>query len=165
MTTAANGHRTAEARRDFEEALDRLQRCQPRDSKLAKLAVTGKLRINVASVAREAGRSRTLIGTENCRFPDIRARVLSGVEVQRGRVKGVTSVVQGLRGENKALREQVASLRSQQALILARMLAAERETELLRADLAAAARPTALSSGAGAAPFPVRPGAKFGRRQ
>jgi hypothetical protein len=156
--------RTADARRDFENALDRLRRGRPNDARLAKLAAAGKLRITVASVAQEAGRSRTLIGLEGCRFPDIRDRIMSMFNGGAVRTKGVTAVVGSLRRENKVLREQVESLRSHQALVLARMLNAERGAELARADLAAALPPTNGAGGPGVVtPMPVRPGTRFGR--
>ena len=146
--------RTADARRDFEEALARLHQGRPENHRLAKLADVGKLRITVASVAQEAGRSRTLIGTVNCRFPDVRDRIIKGAP----REKGSTSAIDGLRRENKMLRAQVELLRSQQALALARILKAEHEVELIRGDFSGAPPPTIGAGRPGVVlPMPIRP--------
>lgn len=63
--------------RDFNEALDRLLAGKPQKPALRKLAAEGRLLINPSTVAEEAGRSRTLIGLEECRLPDVRNRILT----------------------------------------------------------------------------------------
>lgn len=119
--------RTAAARRDLENALERLIDGKPKHRKLRALAAAKKLRINVLSVALEAGRSRTLIGSNDCRFPDIRKRILQRNHVDELPVTTVTKLVSSLRATNAQLRAEIKALRSQQALILARLLEAERE--------------------------------------
>lgn len=157
-TQAKQSSRTADARQDLEDALDRLSRGKPRCPELVELAKAGKLRINVATVAEEAGRSRTLIALKNCQFPDIRDRILQVKHGSARPEKGVTGIAARLRKENSALRQQVEMLRSQQALALSRMLEAERETRLVQGDLARR-RVSADSRDEPAAtrPFLVRP--------
>lgn len=61
--------------RDFLEALQRLVDGKPQDKLNKVSAKAGKLKINAVSVAREAGRSRTLIALENCRYPKVREAI------------------------------------------------------------------------------------------
>ena len=65
---------------DFHNAIDRLFAGQPTNPGLKKKQAAGKLKINVANVALEAGRSRTLIGTENCDYPAVRIEGFSGAK-------------------------------------------------------------------------------------
>jgi hypothetical protein len=60
---------------DFLEALQRLVEGKPQNKTLKASAKAGKLKINAVSVALEAGRSRTLIALENCRYPKVREAV------------------------------------------------------------------------------------------
>lgn len=78
-----------EVESDFLAALARLRSGKPKVPKLIMDASLGKLKINPSSVALEAGRSRTLIGMEGCRYPDIRREVLaskdqSPLQMKRG---------------------------------------------------------------------------------
>ncbi|MCB4824268.1 hypothetical protein [Roseicella aerolata] len=66
--------------RDFLEALERLKAKRPTNPELARLAKLGRLRITISTVAREAGRSRTLIGHDGCRYPRARAAVVAAME-------------------------------------------------------------------------------------
>lgn len=66
----------ADAGSDLEAAFARLVIGEPATPKLRKAAEAGRLRVNIATVALEAGRSRTLIGHDNCPFPDLRRRIL-----------------------------------------------------------------------------------------
>lgn len=56
----------------FRDALQRLIEGEPKNKGLKELASKGILRINSASVALEAGYSRTLIGMDGCRYPIVR---------------------------------------------------------------------------------------------
>ena len=62
--------------RDILEALARLVAGKPTNPELKRLAARGRLSVNVSRVAKEAGRSRTLIAHEGCRYPAVRLRVL-----------------------------------------------------------------------------------------
>lgn len=64
------------ARSDIEAALARLLRGAPTHPDLVAHLAAGSLRINVSTVAKESGRSRTLIGLEDCAYPDLRMLVL-----------------------------------------------------------------------------------------
>lgn len=66
----------ADAGSDLEAAFARLLIGEPATPQLKKAAEAGRLRVNIANVALEAGRSRTLIGHDNCPFPDLRRRIL-----------------------------------------------------------------------------------------
>lgn len=94
----------ARVERDFYEALERLQAQQPRNPELRRrLQEKGKIKVNVANVAKEADRSRTLIGTERCRFPDVRQAILIA---EQGIPTGRDTVLADLR-------RQVAELRTE----------------------------------------------------
>lgn len=163
MKEAGAKARTAEARQDFEDALERLRLGKPKHPDLARLATQGKLRITVASVALEACRSRTLIGFAGCRFPDIRDRIIKcgGRDESCGR--GVTRVVEGLRRANAALRDEIQALRSQQALMLARIIDAEGDAALIRADQTAASPGSKVGNSVSQWPMPVRPRTRLHR--
>lgn len=66
----------ADAGSDLEAAFARLVIGEPANPKLKNAAEAGRLRVNIVTVALEAGRSRTLIGHDNCPFPDLRRRIL-----------------------------------------------------------------------------------------
>jgi hypothetical protein len=136
MSTLSESVRTKAARDALEEALVRLRLGKPRNPLLAAVAAQGKLKVTVTTVAKEAGVSRTSIGVENCRFPDIRTRILLGDAGNEPRpVKGLTAEVQRLRVANAELRRQVETLQSQQAVMLERVLNAERKSQLAEDDL------------------------------
>lgn len=59
--------------KDFMDALDRLKAGKPLVLKLPKSGTP--IPISFSSVAKEAGRSRTLIGTQDCAYPKVRAAV------------------------------------------------------------------------------------------
>lgn len=129
------GGRTQAARQDFEAALERLLDGRPTNKKLRELAAAKKLRITVYAVALEAGRSRTLIGSDDCRFPDIRARILEASREPDQPVTTATRLATSLRATNAELRAEILTLRSQQALMLVRILEAERKAKIAREAL------------------------------
>lgn len=71
---------TAETEKAFTQALRRVASGLPREERNVKLAAKGKLRVTIATVAREAGRSRTLIGLEECAYPEVRKAVLKAMD-------------------------------------------------------------------------------------
>lgn len=71
---------TAETEKAFMQALRRVVSGKPREERNAKLLAKGRLRVTIATVAREAGRSRTLIGSEECAYPDVRKAVLKAMD-------------------------------------------------------------------------------------
>ena len=65
---------TPETEQAFMRALRRLISGNPRHDQNVKLAKCGRLRVTVATVAREAGRSRTLIGSKGLNLNSRRAK-------------------------------------------------------------------------------------------
>ena len=65
---------------DFEEALARLLVGEPQSPRLKARALTKPVRISFATVAEEAGRSRTLIGHDGCPYPKFRERLRRIIE-------------------------------------------------------------------------------------
>lgn len=122
-----------EVEKDFHDALDRLISGKPKNPRLLKLASEGRLFINPTTVSLEAGRSRTLIALENCRFPSVRARIRSAAhyaEPMAPRTAG--EVIQRLRDQVVCLKKELAaSLEAQANHFLAREKS-EREAERWR---------------------------------
>ncbi len=135
---AERGRRSEAAYQDLSDALNRLMDGRPKNQQLKKLVREKKLKITIKSVALEAKRSRTLIGSEDCRFPDIRARIL---KAGRGEDKPVTTVSRlaaSYRAANMKLRSEIQVSQCQQALLLARLIEAERRATSAERELAAA---------------------------
>lgn len=156
------GGRTQAAREDFEAALGRLLDGKPTNKKLRELAAAKKLRITVFAVALEAGRSRTLIGSDNCRFPDIRTRILEASREPDQPVTTATRLATSLRATNAGFRAEIQALRSQQALMLVRIIEAEREAKIARDALEGAGKEP--PGGANVYRLPRRPPPGSGRR-
>lgn len=157
--------RTQAARRDFEAALERLLDGKPTNKRLRELAGAKKLRITIAAVALEAGRSRTLIGSDDCRFPDVRARIIEASREPDQPVTTVTRLANSLRATNAELRAEVKALRSQQALMLARMIEAEREAKIAREALEGAGEEAPDGANVHRLPHRPRSGSAGRRRQ
>lgn len=96
--------------RDFIEAIERLENGNPRNPKLKSAVAHGKLRISISAVAREAGRSRTLIALEACRYPGVRARVLGHVSAPANPTTAVATI--------EVLRRMVATLREERDMAM-----------------------------------------------
>jgi hypothetical protein len=72
-------------RKDFEDAIQRIKAGKPEHPQFrAKIARRKTVKLNLSTVAQEAGRARTLIGRVDCEYPDIRNRIL----LESGVVKG-----------------------------------------------------------------------------
>lgn len=100
--------------RDFLEALERLEKGIPRHQRLRALAAKGALRVSISSVALEACRSRTLIGTADCAYPAIRKRIMAGwpPPIQR---RTQDDIIAQLRRDNQMLRAENARIATQLA--------------------------------------------------
>ena len=97
--------------KDFLEALERLKNGKPKHPALLESARKGILTINPLSVSMEARRSRTLIGSEECRYPNIRELVLqAGPRSNRTVLK--SDVVTKLRETVHVLQEELATART-----------------------------------------------------
>jgi hypothetical protein len=152
--------------REFLEALQRIQSSTPKDRDLAKKAKAGTLKISVASVAKEAGRSRTLIGHDECRYPRVRQRIVAAMKpVIESRT--AQDVINRLRENNADLRTQLTLARSQNVALIRRMIAleaaAKREIRRARRDAKAPRQPSFQIAGRefqGGAVVPLREGVK-----
>jgi hypothetical protein len=92
-------------------ALARLKAGKPLTSELAARAREGRLHINPLTVAREAGRSRTLIGSDECKYPHIRELVLQASERTAHRHSG-RDVMDQLKSAIKELQHQLSTART-----------------------------------------------------
>ncbi|MFC3457538.1 hypothetical protein [Massilia haematophila] len=112
--------------KELMDALARLKSGQPKNAILSKKAKLGKLRINAATVAREANRSRTLIGHDGCAYPRVRAAVKAAAEPEVPPTS-FEDVNRRLREDNQELRKTVKLAMSQVAAMIKRMDHLERE--------------------------------------
>lgn len=106
MTEEQRGRPTGPTELKLMEALQRLVSGVPKEARLRKLVLTGKLRITISGVAQEAGLSRTLIAHEKCKYPRARAAVLKAANPP-GRSRTAVEVINRLREENTEFREAV----------------------------------------------------------
>jgi hypothetical protein len=110
--------------RRLQKAIDRITANKPKHPSLRKRAAQGTLRLNVSSVALEAGVSRTLIGHKGCAYQTVRDNILNA-RPERGAPTTKNDVIARLRadlGETK-LREK--KLISKMAATLRRMASLE----------------------------------------
>ncbi len=84
---------------DFLEALQRLVEGKPQNKTLKANARAGKLKINAVSVALEAGRSRTLIALEDCRYPKVREAVKLAQGGKKSLPTTYTQLIENLRAD------------------------------------------------------------------
>jgi len=110
------------------EALQRLVDRRPQDLDLARKAQRGTLRINASTVAKEAGRSRTLVSHERCAYPRVRAAILN----YRNPPNQATSMAETnrrLRSENAELRRSIKLAREAMAAMVRRMERVKNEAD------------------------------------
>ena len=102
METQITG-RLRKLEQEYRDAFERLKSGRGiRDSALRRRAQNGQLRINISTVAREAGHSRTLIGMDGCRFKALRDEILAFRSQRLNRSEGRRSA----ETLNVALREE-----------------------------------------------------------
>jgi hypothetical protein len=122
---------------DFLLALQRLVEGKPLNKTLKESASRGKLKINFLSVAREAGRSRTLIALEDCRYPKVREAVKLAQGGKKAPQITNTQLIQDLR-------QALASAKTEKRLLETKMaghMLARRAAEIKsRGDLAEVVR-------------------------
>jgi hypothetical protein len=105
---------------DLRAALGRLRRGHPAHPDHVKARREGRLRISVAAVAKEANRSRTLIGGEGCAYPEIRREVLACAQAQEIAPRPAASRLDA-QGAIAALRQENALLRQEKAVLATRL--------------------------------------------
>ncbi|MBE7184989.1 MAG: hypothetical protein INR68_11340 [Methylobacterium mesophilicum] len=98
-------------------ALARLQVGQPTEAGNVAAHAKGRLRVNVASVAREAGFSRTLVGHEGCQYPDVRAAILAAMPMPDAPSGGTDEL-----GETKAKLKEDRAILERHVRVLATRL-------------------------------------------
>lgn len=122
---------------DFRDALQRLVEGKPENKKLKAGAKAGKLKINFSNVALEAGRSRTLIALEECRYPKVRQEIIQAQGGKKALPTTYTHLIANLRAD-------IATLKAEKRLLettMATHVLARRKAEVhARRDAAEAAR-------------------------
>lgn len=119
-------HDVNETESDFVHALERLQAHNPTHPALIKKKRRGSLKINISTVALEAGHSRTLISHENCAFPIVRTAILNLRKAPRG-LGTMAEANRKLRLENAHLRKDYQIAISRMAAMVRRMDRVEKE--------------------------------------
>jgi hypothetical protein len=125
------------------DALERLRHGIPQHPDNKKvLRKAGKVAITVASVAREANRSRALISYDGCRYPAVRQAVLAEAGVPGVEPGNREDVLADLRAQVSQLRRDLAIARDEAAHHLKmrntaekRLAGREQECERLRKQL------------------------------
>jgi hypothetical protein len=107
------------------DALKRLEEGSPNHPDLLKKARLKKLRINATTVAKEAGRARTLIGHDGCAYPKVRAAIKRH-ENPVGPSTSYEDVNRSLREQNADLRKTVIIAASRLAAMIRRMDAVDK---------------------------------------
>lgn len=112
---------------DFLDAIERLKAGRPQNPKLREKVSKGKaVKINIATVAQEAGRARGLIAIENCRYPEIRQLVLIEAGAPEVLSRTRDDVIKKLRAEVAELRVQLSQAEAHAAYHFAQRIKAEK---------------------------------------
>src|SRR6516225_6498756 len=99
------------------EALQRLVDRRPQDPDLAQKAKRGTLKINISSVAKEAGPSRTLVSHGCCAYPQVRAAILN-YRNPPNQATSMAEINRRLRSENAELRRSIKLAREAMAAMV-----------------------------------------------
>lgn len=116
-------------RRDFFDALERISSGNVINSDLRKLLDQGKLKVNVSNVAKEAGRSRTLIAQKGTKYSDIREAIIGASKAkghQREPMGEAKAKNEATKQELRRLKQQVHLLASENAALQERVRIAEK---------------------------------------
>jgi len=122
---------------DFLAALQRLVEGKPTHKTLKASAKAGKLKINTVNVALEAGRSRTLIALEDCRYPKVREAVKLAQGGKNALPTTYTQLIDNLRADLATVKAEKRLLETTMA---AHVLARRKAEVHARRDAAEAAR-------------------------
>jgi hypothetical protein len=91
---------------DLLEALQRLIEGKPTHKNLKAKAKSGTLKVNTSNVALEAGRSRTLIALEDCRYPKVREAVKLAQGGKKALPTTYTQLIASLRADLAAVKAE-----------------------------------------------------------
>ena len=113
------------------DAWARVKEGRPENPKLAVLAKQGKLKANPTTVSIEAGVSRTLIGYDKCRYPNVRQAICekdAAADQLPVRVPtDMRAINEDLKQINRTLEQRLKVSLSEQAAMLKRMQKLETE--------------------------------------
>jgi hypothetical protein len=110
------------------DALQRLKDGKPEHPDLLKKARLKTLRINPSTVAKEAGRARTLIGYDGCAYPKVRVAILAH-KIPTAPTTRFEDVNRKLREDNAILRQSVKTAMDRVAAMVRRLDTVEREAK------------------------------------
>lgn len=113
----------------FLDALERIRAGAPKNAELAKRAKRGTLKVSIAVVAQEAGRSRTHISHDGCAYPAVREEVLKLKSPPQEEPTSMAEINRRLRRENAELRHTVKVARDSMAAMALRMARVVSEAE------------------------------------
>ena len=120
---------------DFLDALERLETGRPQSPDLRARLKKGKsVKVNISNVAKEAGRSRVLIGQEDCRYPAVRNRILAAAGHEGHEPGNLADVIRHLRAEVAELRAELKEVKSHAAWHLAERLKAEKNAKRYKSE-------------------------------
>ncbi|WP_312806853.1 hypothetical protein [Comamonas sp.] len=119
--------------KDFLDALARLQAGKPKDRDLATSAKKGTLRINLVSVSKEAGHSRTLIGHGRCKYPSTRDFIVALREDPANPTR-LQDVVAKKRVESVRLSRELKLAQTVNATLMSHVLRLEKDVERLQRE-------------------------------
>ena len=115
---------------DFLDAIERLRAGRPQNAELRlwlKEKAGRSVKINISTVAQEAGRSRGLIAKDDCAYPTVRQLILVEKEESGVAPRSRDDVIAKLRTEIAELRAQLASAEAHAAYHFAERIKAEKE--------------------------------------
>ncbi|NVZ69082.1 hypothetical protein [Pseudomonas costantinii] len=129
---------------DFYSAIKRLQLGQPTNSALKSKQSANKLiKLTIANIALEAGRSRTLIGFQGCAYPKLRAYILNLIKQgSEAAPHNQQEVNRRIREKNAALATQLTLARSEQANLLAHFIKLEIKVAMLSKGRSTSTKPS-----------------------
>lgn len=113
------------------DAWDRVREGRPRDPELAEQAKQRRLKANPSTVSKEAGVSRTLIGYDGCRYPEVRRKILNKDKVAE---KQPVRLPSDMRAKNEELKRRNRELESQVKLLLSERVAMLNRMQKLEAE-------------------------------
>lgn len=138
----------------LQDAIRRILEGAPLNEKLIRKASCGRLSINFATVALEAGVSRTLISLENCAYPKIRARI----ESLKSPKISLRETIDALVNEKTRLQETIIQQRLSLASLMSRLSKKKRSSLdiLIRKTLVIEGNPKSCKISSGHTEIPLR---------